>query len=191
MRGVLRWASPRNANWLVAGQHDCQSLPCLRQEAREGKGKCKPSDGRLLEAGTRVATSSGDHGSIESQLAELRSLAQKEGIIIKHEFTEAMTAKEPGRPIFNQMITLMENGEANGIISWHPDRLARNSVDGGRIVWLLDTKHIEFLKFPQFWFENTPQGKFMLNIAFGQSKYYVDNLSENVKRGHRQKLRHR
>jgi len=29
----------------------------------------------------------------------------------------------------------------------------------------------------------------MLNIAFGQSKYYVDNLSENVKRGNRQKLR--
>ena len=29
----------------------------------------------------------------------------------------------------------------------------------------------------------------MLNIAFGQSKYFVDNLSENVKRGHRQKVR--
>ena len=45
------------------------------------------------------------------------------------------------------------------------------------------------LKFPTFWFDSTPQGKFMLNIAFGQSKYYVDNLSENIKRGHRQKLR--
>ncbi len=29
----------------------------------------------------------------------------------------------------------------------------------------------------------------MLNIAFGQSKYYVDNLVENIKRGIRQKLR--
>src|SRR5436853_3657490 len=29
----------------------------------------------------------------------------------------------------------------------------------------------------------------MLNIAFSQSKYYVDNLSENIKRGIRQKLR--
>ena len=48
---------------------------------------------------------------------------------------------------------------------------------------------IKSLKFPTFWFEPTPQGKFMLNIAFGQSKYYVDNLSENVKRGIRQKLR--
>jgi DNA invertase Pin-like site-specific DNA recombinase len=67
--------------------------------------------------------------------------------------------------------------------------LARNSVDGGRIIYLVDTGKIQSLKFPAFWFEPTPQGKFMLNIAFGQSKYYVDNLSENVKRGLRQKLR--
>src|SRR3989344_914898 len=45
------------------------------------------------------------------------------------------------------------------------------------------------LKFPTFWFDPTPQGKFMLSIAFGQSKYYIDNLSENIKRGIRQKLR--
>ena len=48
---------------------------------------------------------------------------------------------------------------------------------------------LEALKSPTFWFEPTPQGKFMLNIAFGQSKYSVDNLSENTKRGLRQKLR--
>lgn len=28
----------------------------------------------------------------------------------------------------------------------------------------------------------------MPNIAFGQNKYYVDNLSENIRRGIRQKL---
>ena len=29
----------------------------------------------------------------------------------------------------------------------------------------------------------------MLSIAFSQSKYYVDNLSENIKRGHRNKVK--
>ena len=53
----------------------------------------------------------------------------------------------------------------------------------------MDSEKIRALKFPTFWFEPTPQGKFMLNIAFGQSKYFVDNLSENTKRGLRQKLR--
>jgi hypothetical protein len=45
------------------------------------------------------------------------------------------------------------------------------------------------LKFPTFWFENTSQGKFSLSMAFVQSKYYVDSLSENTKRGLRQKVR--
>src|SRR4030065_526592 len=52
-----------------------------------------------------------------------------------------------------------------------------------------DCGHLAMLKFPTFWMENTSQGKFMLNIAFGQSKYYVDSLSENTKRGLRQKVR--
>ncbi len=69
------------------------------------------------------------------------------------------------------------------------DRLARNSVDGGRLIYLVDQGVIKSLKFPQFWFESTPQGKFMLQIAFGQSKYFVDSLSENTKRGLRQKVR--
>ncbi len=77
----------------------------------------------------------------------------------------------------------------NLIISWHPDRLARNSVDGGKIIHFVDRGLIKSLKFPTFWFEATPQGLFMLNIAFGQSKYFVDNLRENVKRGLRQKIR--
>ncbi|MFA6917650.1 MAG: recombinase family protein [Candidatus Gracilibacteria bacterium] len=127
--------------------------------------------------------------SIEAQITELREFAHKENIEIVKEFVESKTAKAPGRPIFNKMISGIENGEVMGILAWHPDRLARNSVDGGKIIYLIDEAKIGALKFPTFWFDTTPQGKFMLNIAFGQSKYYIDNLSENIKRGIRQKLR--
>ena len=48
---------------------------------------------------------------------------------------------------------------------------------------------IKALKFPTVRFDPDPQGKFMLNIMFGQSKYYVDSLSENTKRGLREKVR--
>ncbi|RLC63492.1 MAG: hypothetical protein DRI80_03810, partial [Chloroflexota bacterium] len=57
------------------------------------------------------------------------------------------------------------------------------------MIYLIDQQKIASLRFPTFWFEPTPQGLFMLQVAFGQSKYYSDNLSENVKRGIRQKLR--
>jgi DNA invertase Pin-like site-specific DNA recombinase len=127
--------------------------------------------------------------SIEAQIAELKEFAKREHLEIVEFVEEAKTAKVPGREKFAELIKKIERGYANGILAWHPDRLARNSMDGGKIVYLLDIGKLIDLKFPTFWFDNTPQGKFMLSIAFGQSKYYVDNLSENVKRGLRQKLR--
>jgi len=127
--------------------------------------------------------------SIEAQITELRAFAKQEGLQIAEEFIEKQSAKVIGRPIFNKMISRIEHGDANTILAWHPDRLARNSVDGGKIIYLLDGGGLADLKFPQFWCENTSQGKFMLNIAFGQSKYYVDSLAENTKRGLRQKVR--
>ena len=127
--------------------------------------------------------------SIESQLHELREYARRENLTIIEEFVEAKTAKEPGRPVFNLMIQQIEAGKADGVLAWHPDRLARNSVDGGRIIYLIDIGKIVDLRFPTYRTDTTAQGKFMLSIAFGQSKYYVDSLSENVKRGIREKLR--
>jgi site-specific DNA recombinase len=127
--------------------------------------------------------------SIDAQINELREFAEKEQVHIVAELIEKQSAKNPGRPIFNDMLARIESGEADGIVAWHPDRLARNSVDGGKIIYLLDTEKIKALKFPTLRFEPDSQGKFMLNIMFGQSKYYVDSLSENTKRGLREKVR--
>ncbi len=127
--------------------------------------------------------------SIDAQLTELREFAKRENLVIAREFIEKQSAKIPGRPVFNEMMKCIEKGDADCILSWHPDRLARNSVDGGKIIYFLDIGLLASLKFPQFWFESTPQGKFTLSMAFVQSKYYVDSLSDNTKRGLRQKVR--
>ena len=127
--------------------------------------------------------------SIDQQISELKEFAKRENLEISDILTEAQTAKIPGRPVFNCLIKQIEKGEVNGIISWNPDRLARNSMDGGKIIYLLDLGKLVSLKFPTHWFENTPQGRFMLSIAFGQAKYYVDNLSQNVARGLKYKIK--
>src|SRR3990167_7370226 len=128
--------------------------------------------------------------SIEAQLAELAEYAKRENLFVAEKFIESKSAKKPGREIFNEMMQkIYASKEPVGILAWHPDRLARNSVDGGQVIYLIDIQRVASLRFPTFWFEPTTQGLFMMQVAFGQSKYYYDNLSENIKRGVRQKLR--
>ena len=124
--------------------------------------------------------------SIDSQKKELLRLYGDLPIVETIE--EAMSAKAPGRPLFERMMKRIEKGEAEGLIVWHPDRLARNSVDGGRIIYDLDQGKLLDLKFPQYTFENSPEGKWMLSIIFGQSKYFVDKLSKDVRRGLKAKV---
>lgn len=92
--------------------------------------------------------------SIESQLIELREFAQKEGLMVVKEFTESRSAKTLGRPVFNEMLDAFEKGEADGIISWAPNRISRNSVDGGRVIYLIDQNIIQDLKFPTYIFDS-------------------------------------
>lgn len=91
--------------------------------------------------------------SIEAQLVELSQFAQREELHVVEQFVESKSAKTPGRPEFNRMIEKVHaSREPVGILSWHPDRLARNSVDGGQVVYLIDSKKVNALKFPTFWF---------------------------------------
>ena len=127
--------------------------------------------------------------SIPAQIDEIkRVFGNAQNVEVIEWFEEKMCAKAPGRPVWSAMIQRIEKGEADGIVAWHPDRLARNSVDGGWLIHLLDRLVLKDLKFVSYSYEHSPQGMFMLQIMFGQPKYYADNLSVNVKRDMRKKI---
>ena len=85
------------------------------------------------------------------------------------------------RPKFNMLIKKIRKGEIKWLISYSPDRQARNMVDGWNIIdcvdkWLID------LKYTNFNFENNAAWKMMLWMWFVFSKQYSDKLSEDVDR---------
>jgi site-specific DNA recombinase len=124
--------------------------------------------------------------SIESQISELRRLADKQGFSGVEILTEARSAKAPGRPVFNEMMQRIYRGEAQGVICWKLDRLARNPIDGGAVIWALKQHGIEIIT-PTQTFRQSDDNTILMYIEFGMAQKYIDDLSRNVKRGLRTK----
>ncbi len=125
--------------------------------------------------------------SIDSQIDELNAVAKREGLNVIQIFTEEKTAKAPGRPVFTKMIERIHAGEAQGIICWKLDRLARNPVDGGTISWMLQQgviQHIQTFQRSYFPTDNV----LMMSVEFGTANQFILDLSLNTKRGIRRKL---
>ena len=126
--------------------------------------------------------------SIDSQKSELEALAKREKLEVVDRLEESYSAKAPGREVFNAMIKRIEKGEAEGIIAWHPNRLSRNSVDTGYLVYLMDQNKLLDIRTPGQAYRNTPNDKFLLNLLCSQAKLENDNKGVDVKRGLRRKV---
>ena len=125
--------------------------------------------------------------SIESQTRELEQLAAKLNFPIAEILTESKSAKDPGRPVFNAMMQRLYRGEAAGIICWKLDRLARNPVDGGSIIWAIKQHGIKVMT-PAQSYAREDDNVILMYIEFGMAQKYVDDLSKNVKRGLKTKI---
>jgi site-specific DNA recombinase len=121
--------------------------------------------------------------SIGSQVNEMTEIAKRSNLVFGEPYTEAHSAKAPGRPVFNRLFDDIEAGKIQGIIAWSPDRLSRNPMDAGRIIYLLDIGKLKEVVTSGQVFRNTPNDKFLLNLLCIQAKYDNDNKGVSVKRG--------
>jgi DNA invertase Pin-like site-specific DNA recombinase len=126
--------------------------------------------------------------SIDSQVRELSTIAHEQGHQVTGVLTESRSAKSPGRQVFGQLLRSVSQGKVQGVLSWKLDRLARNPVDGAALIWALEQGRLREVITPQRTFTNNGNDKFWMQLEFGMAKKYIDDLSDNVKRGNRAKL---
>jgi site-specific DNA recombinase len=102
-------------------------------------------------------------------------------------FQESKSAKaEFNRPEFARMMGMLKSGQADAIVCWKLDRLARNMTEGGQIIDMLSSGQIKAIithdKVFYPW-----DNVIVMSVEFSQGKQFVKDLSVNVKRGQRKK----
>ena len=121
--------------------------------------------------------------SIPSQLKLLRQYAREQHLTIVREFVDVETAKHSGRGGFGEMIAaLKHDASCRTILVEKTDRLYRNIKDWMTVDDLEVTIH--FAKENAVVSKHSRSSdKFLHGIKVLMAKNYVDNLSEEVKKG--------
>ena len=121
--------------------------------------------------------------SLNDQTRLLRAHAQKQGLLVVEELAEAKSAKDPyRRPLFEQMLQQIEQGDADGILCYHLNRLFRNLVDSGRVGHLLQQGCIRTIETPERAYR--PEDNVLLfSVESGMANQYIRELSQGVRRG--------
>ncbi len=126
--------------------------------------------------------------SIPDQIDECKKLAERLELNVVEVLEEKKSAKIPRRrPVFDMMMEAIGKGQYDAILAWHPDRLARNALEAGVLIEMVDEGIIQDLKFVTHHFSPDANGKMLLGMAFVLSKQYSDKLSQDVTRGVRRR----
>ena len=125
--------------------------------------------------------------SIDAQLKLLREYARSACLRVDREFIDVETAKGTGRTEYTRMVSfLRERRECRVLLVEKTDRLYRNLKDWVRLDDLALEIHLvkegEIIS-P----DSGSSAKFMHGIRVLMAKNYIDNLSEEVKKGMQEK----
>lgn len=127
----------------------------------------------------QVLSKAAQHDNIQKQFSDLN---------IVDYLDESMSAFEPyKRPVFRRIMDMLDNGEIDGVIAWHPDRLSRNAIDAAEISHRVTRGVIKDLRFASYNFDNSPEGIMMLQMTMSQSQYFSAKLSKDIRRGNEKK----
>ena len=121
--------------------------------------------------------------SIEDQINCLKPIALRLGIHIVEIIEESKSSKQPYiRPKFQNMLERIEAGEADGILTYHINRLSRNPIDSGTLSWMLQKGIIKVIQTVDR--EYLPQDNVLLfNVETSMANQYIRDLAVVSRRG--------
>ena len=186
--------------WVISGHQSCFQSPrgnarvSSKEQEKEGfsRGDTNPvarlagivSIGLLLVWGPRIVGLKRDPSA---QLKLLKEYAAVQGFAVSQEYVDVETAKQTGRVAFDEMIGyLKEHPAIRVMLVEKTDRLYRNLKD-----WVtVDELDVE-IHFPKEGVvlsrESRSSEKFMHGIKVLMAKNYIDNLSEEARKGMQEK----
>ena len=126
--------------------------------------------------------------SIPAQVELIKNYARNNNFNIVKIFTESETAKKAGRKAFNEMLAFIKETGIKTILVEKTDRLYRNFKD---YVTLEDFElEVHLIKEGSILSKNSKSHeKFIHGIKVLMAKNYIDNLSEEVKKGKNEKAK--
>lgn len=124
--------------------------------------------------------------SIQSQINEMKKIAESHNLKIVGTMSESGSGFKVGRQVFNQMLEMIENGKANGILCWKLSRLSRNPDDAGRVMGMLQRAEISHIRtYSRDWYPE--DNVMMMYVEFGITNQFSKDLRDDTYRGLRQK----
>ena len=125
--------------------------------------------------------------SIPAQLRAIQEYASRRGLMIVEQFIDIESAKEPGRKRFTEMmVRLRRDARVAGVICHKVDRLLRNFRDFVQVDDFMNAG-VDF-QFVTGNYDNSPVGKLGLGVQVLFAKHYLDNLSQEVKKGMNERM---
>src|SRR5437879_8705467 len=132
----------------------------------------------------RVSTAKqGEQGvSLHEQRDAIARYSQQHSLEILDWFEERETAAKRGRPVFNQMLRLLREGKADGVIIHKIDRSARNLKDWADLGELID-QGIEVHFANESLDLHSRGGRLSADIQAVVAADYIRNLREETRKG--------
>ncbi|MBQ6486169.1 recombinase family protein [Candidatus Saccharibacteria bacterium] len=120
--------------------------------------------------------------SIDDQIRIMKERAKRDSLTIVKVISEAKSGGHPGtRPGFAKMVQMIEDGDANGILTWKLDRISRNPLDSGYIHQMMNDGKLSWILTDGR--DYNEDDDLLFDVESSMDAKYRKDLMVNVRRG--------